>query len=68
MKQWCKQQIKCERDTEKTWTCCAHLDSGRADECPYKESQIDPEHNLPRQTGTKGLYGLCQDYEAVENL
>ncbi len=35
-RKFCECQMKCKEDTEDTWTCAAHLDSGRAFECPYE--------------------------------
>lgn len=37
MKRFCEYQVKCKEDTWETWTCTAHLDSGRAFACPKRD-------------------------------
>lgn len=42
---FCECQTKCKEDTENTWSCCAHMDSGRVFECPYdslKDAKTPP--------------------------
>ena len=34
---FCPEQIKCKEDTDKTWSCTAHMAEGRVRECPYKD-------------------------------
>jgi hypothetical protein len=72
--QFCKSQIKCMEDTEDTWTCTAHLDSGRAFKCPYSPANIKcyalPIYISPCDVDEimtfDGYYvGRCMDWEKV---
>lgn len=38
-RKFCENQMKCEEDTEDTWTCIDHLGEGRVFQCPYKSFQ-----------------------------
>jgi len=54
--QWCDCQVKCVEDTEDTWTCTAHLAEGRAMECHFAPSDIDP----------FGKIAGCGNYQPVQ--
>ena len=55
MKKFCEWQIKCKEDTDKTWTCTAHLNEAWAFRCPYKNMKDTEKHP-----------GRCEDAEAVK--
>ena len=47
VERFCEYQMKCHEDTGKTWTCTAHLDSGRAMECHYKSLEDAKDRKYP---------------------
>jgi len=55
MKKFCEYQWKCKEDTYETWTCTAHLEEGRAFQCPMKD-MVD----------AKTAPGRCEDAEPVK--
>jgi hypothetical protein len=57
VRKWCACQMKCEEDTATTWTCTAHLDSGRVFEC-----RADPNKVTVTQEGYFRL-PACPDFE-----
>lgn len=63
MKKFCSYQIKCVEDNDDEMTCTAQLDSGRADTCPFKVTDLKYIGSELVMTKDGILIGRCQDYK-----
>ena len=62
MEKFCEDHIKCKEDTDKTWTCCAHLEHGIANTCPYMPKDIVFSALHDRKVPIKDNGYPCIDY------
>jgi hypothetical protein len=74
VRKFCRCQLKCKEDTPQTWTCCAHLAEGRAEQCHFGEDMIktikhtdaDGKQRERRIMSSRGEgLGQCVDWEPV---
>ena len=66
MEKFCEDHMKCKEDTEETWTCTAHLDSGHAFTCPYKKMDIQFSISHNRNVPIKENGYPCIDYRPIK--
>lgn len=66
MKAFCEDHIKTKEDTEESWTCTAHLDSGRVFRCPYVEKDIEFSILHGRKVPIKDNGYPCIDYRPIK--